>query len=77
MTEADRDALIASQGGVCAICATLAPQGGVLHIDHSHTTGEVRGALCVACNTGIGQLKDDPGLLRKAAEYLERTLTER
>jgi hypothetical protein len=31
----------------------------------------IRGLLCVNCNLALGQLKDDPALLRKAADYLE------
>ena len=68
-------ALQESQAGACAICGD-APSGdgrnGILHIDHDHVTGEVRGLLCSPCNTGIGQLKDDPDILLAAIEYLRR-----
>jgi Recombination endonuclease VII len=69
--------LFHSQRGVCAICfqPETATRKGVikaLAVDHDHQTGEVRGLLCYECNTGIGKLKDDPEVLRNAADYLER-----
>lgn len=69
--------LFHSQNGVCAICfkPETATRKGVikaLAVDHDHQTGEVRGLLCSDCNTGIGKLKDDPEVLRNAADYLER-----
>lgn len=42
-----------------------------LHIDHCHSTGKVRGMLCVGCNTGIGALMDDPEVMRSAIAYVE------
>lgn len=66
-----------TQGGVCAICGepeTKTSRNGVvksLSVDHDHDTGEVRALLCQTCNTGIGNLKDDPSLMRRAAEYME------
>ncbi len=66
------DHLTYIQDGRCAICDTTTPRGrGTWHADHDHKTGLVRGLLCNACNVGLGFLKDDPVLLRKAAEYLE------
>jgi hypothetical protein len=62
--------MLADQDGRCAICYTEA-NGRMWHIDHCHDTGKVRGILCDICNRGIGNLKDDPKLLRQAAEYLE------
>jgi hypothetical protein len=56
----------------CAIC--YAPPNGkrVLAQDHCHDTGQIRGFLCLHCNTGLGHFKDDPRLLRRAARYLTR-----
>lgn len=59
------EALLASQGGACAICKSLTPGGrGTWHVDHLHVEGydslppekkrtHIRGLLCHACNTGL------------------------
>lgn len=69
------DALLAIQGGVCAVCRSDEWPGkdNRPHIDHCHATGRIRGILCGRCNTGLGQFGDDPARLRAAADYLERT----
>lgn len=59
------------QGNSCAICGRHEQEVGTLHLDHNHTTREVRALLCRGCNHGIGHLRDDPAALRSAAEYLE------
>lgn len=46
-------------------------KGYSLARDHDHKTGYERGALCTKCNHVLGYVKDNPVLLRKAAEYLE------
>lgn len=59
------------QNGLCAICGSP-PGARPLSVDHCHSTGAVRGLLCHGCNTGIGFLKDDVDLLKKAIKYLSK-----
>jgi len=68
LTKADVDRLRAAQGDRCAICGDCSPG----HLDHDHESGAVRALLCQRCNNGLGLLKDDPAVLRAAAEYVER-----
>jgi hypothetical protein len=67
ITAADADAMLAAQGGLCAVCQA-APAA---HVDHDHETGAVRALLCFNCNGGLGQFRDDPAILRAAAAYVE------
>lgn len=73
ITFEQRDAMLAEQGGVCAICERAYPGGrwDEWHVDHCHETGAIRGILCNDCNAGLGILGDDPVRLRRAADYLE------
>ncbi|MFE9645747.1 endonuclease VII domain-containing protein [Streptomyces sp. NPDC006365] len=59
--------MIASQAGVCCICSA-APAA---HVDHCHETGRVRGVLCFSRNAALGQFKDRPDVIRRAATYVE------
>lgn len=67
ITAAEADHMLRNQNGVCAICG-VAPAA---HVDHDHATGAVRALLCFNCNGGLGQFKDDPDVLRAAAEYVQ------
>lgn len=74
---AEYDVMFAKQGGVCAICkqTEIASRGGKdlwLAVDHSHTTGKVRGLLCSNCNRGIGCFGDDESRLTGAIAYLRQ-----
>ena len=67
-----------AQGGVCAVCGqpetVIDKRTGVpreLSVDHEHTTGCIRGLLCIGCNIALGHMHDSPDLLRAAADYLE------
>lgn len=74
-------ALWNAQGGVCAICKRECPTGRELAVDHDHACCSgtkscgfcVVALLCGPCNTGIGQLGDDPERIRAAADYVEET----
>lgn len=62
-------AMLAEQGGLCAICRGRVPGA----IDHDHKTGLVRGLLCRPCNSGIGHMGEDVTALAAAIAYLKRT----
>ena len=69
ITRAEFEALVNKQNGRCAICEV--EKGSKLRVDHDHETGKIRALLCSNCNSGLGLLNDSPGLLQKAALYLE------
>lgn len=74
LTQADYDALLLNQNGVCAICQRkpdeIKTQWPTLAVDHDHTTGKVRGLLCNLCNTGLGFFQESPDLINAAGRYL-------
>lgn len=65
--ETEMLALIEQQGGMCAICRTKP----AVHLDHNHATGLRRGALCFACNRGLGKVGDSIEVLRAMIAYLK------
>lgn len=79
---AEYNQILDEQNGVCKICDQPevkkdrhTSETVRLAVDHCHTTGKVRGLLCVRCNLGIGRFEDNPELLRSAARYLEDSVT--
>lgn len=71
------EAKLAEQDGKCRLCGAEPRPDGVkaaskLHADHDHVTKLPRDLLCGRCNVGVGMFRDDPALLRAAAEYIER-----
>lgn len=63
------DALLAFQGGLCAICWKARGLKRALAVDHDHETGQVRGALCQHCNFHLLGFYG-PLQLQRALEYL-------
>ena len=64
-----------SQNHKCAIClkeSTNLRQR--LNVDHCHKTKNIRGLLCWDCNIAIGQFKDNPKLMERAALYVRAHL---
>jgi hypothetical protein len=72
ITVGQYNSMLASQGGVCAICGGVNSNGRRLHVDHNHATGKIRGLLCHGCNASIGLLKEDPVRASKMVEYLRK-----
>lgn len=71
ITLQDYDEMYAAQNGKCAICGTDVPGGpGRFSVDHCHKSGRVRALLCTWCNCGLGNFKDNPARLEKAAKYI-------
>ena len=69
ITATDFDSLLASQGGVCAICAEP-PGERTFYVDHCHASGKVRGVLCPRCNTLAGVFDNARGLFPAVERYL-------
>jgi DNA-directed RNA polymerase subunit M/transcription elongation factor TFIIS len=78
ITVGQYDALLDRQDGKCAICAAKKPGGRtkMFFIDHCHSTGKVRGLLCMRCNTGLGLFLDNPKFLLNAISYLKENSGE-
>ena len=66
LKRSDREDFLKKFNG-CAICGR---DDVPLVVDHCHSVGTLRGALCTNCNTGIGFFKDNVELLKNAINYL-------
>ncbi len=70
------DAMVTEQKGLCAIChrppSGPRPNDKVLHVDHDHVTGKVRGLLCGIHNRALGGFQDNLNYLLSAGEYLTK-----
>jgi hypothetical protein len=63
---------------ICGLTPTQSENGKAhaattLCLDHCHTTKKFRGWICRACNLMLGYARDTPKVLRRAADYLERS----
>jgi len=68
--------ILESQNYICAICGSTeigTKHQKNFHVDHCHITKKVRGLLCKSCNIMLGEAKDDPRIISRAIEYLERS----
>ena len=73
-------ALWEKQGCVCALCEmpleldhTIRNQADAVHVDHCHTTNDIRGLLCRHCNLLLGHAKDRIVVLQAAIRYLGKS----
>lgn len=77
LTVADYESMLRAQDGKCAICGSESSgrkDRSNFSVDHDHKTNRVRGLLCRGCNTGIGNLRENPDILIRAADYLKANI---
>ena len=70
ITMQDLEHMFLTQFGKCAICNISFVDRKTMHIDHDHTTRQIRGLLCEDCNRGLGSFKDNVVFLKSAIQYL-------
>lgn len=63
--------MVSNQRGCCAICSVEFTTDKSTHVDHNHSTGEIRMLLCNSCNHLLGNAKDSIQILENAIEYLK------
>lgn len=69
----DYNYLLNLQNNSCAICNVKQEDKTYhFHVDHCHTTGNVRGLLCSPCNVFLGVSKDNIDVFKNAILYLEK-----
>lgn len=54
----------------CEVCKKT---GRRIHFDHCHKSNRFRGWICHQCNVALGHVRDNQKLLRKLADYLEKS----
>lgn len=59
--------------GIIPMKSECYPNTETACIDHDHNTGKVLGLLCSNCNTAIGKLLEDRGIIDNASQYIEDT----
>ena len=70
ITILEREAMLEQQGGRCAICGTDKFDRNGPCVDHDHTTGRIRGILCINCNNALGLIKDSALIAKQIIAYL-------
>jgi recombination endonuclease VII len=71
ITEAQYNAILEAQGGVCAVCKKPNKGNRAMPVDHDHKTGKVRGIVCFIDNNRVLTRGITAERLRAAAEYLD------
>lgn len=72
ITQEQYNNLLKQQDYKCAICFrdNKEPNYTAFCVGHNHTTGKIRGLVCISCNRALGLFQDNPATLKKAYDYL-------
>lgn len=66
ITVEDYDKKLKEQNYCCAICNKHRDKfKRNLSVDHDHTTNQIRGLLCIICNTNVGVVEDKLEMIQK------------
>jgi 23S rRNA G2445 N2-methylase RlmL len=66
ITVEDYDKKLKEQNYCCAICNKHRDEfKRNLSVDHDHTTNQIRGLLCIICNTNVGVVEDKLEMIQK------------
>ncbi len=66
--------ILLDQCNCCAICyLKFSDYQRLIHVDHCHVSGVVRGLLCSKCNLALGHFKDKESNLISALSYLRNS----
>ena len=57
---------------ICPLCDDEVNGNHNIVLEHNNKTGKIRGFTCDNCNTGMGRARDDPQILRKWIEWIEK-----
>jgi hypothetical protein len=76
LTQQQYEEILERQNYSCKLCSRSFDKlpRRIIHVDHCHKTGKLRGILCMPCNVTLGVVKDDPKALRKMIKYLKGSL---
>ena len=60
----------------CPVCDKIKPviNNKSVVLDHDHETGKIRGYVCLPCNTGMGNLRDNKNILIRAVKWITGAL---
>ncbi|HCH9337366.1 TPA: hypothetical protein NNW70_004295 [Salmonella enterica] len=65
-TESEIISLLEKSSNKCEVCNKTFK----ICIDHCHTTGKVRGVLCMRCNAALGLLQEDQYIVSNLLDYI-------
>lgn len=70
---AEYDRRVGTQFGKCLLCQKLSSRR--LCVDHDHKTGRVRGLLCRGCNTCLGWVENNSGMINRIVMYITQPVS--
>ena len=78
ITHPEKVAMVEAQDYKCKLCnidlVMQRSNSNTACVDHCHSTGAIRGILCLQCNSAIGKLGDTEEALTRVVAYIKGEL---